>query len=54
MILGPPQLVSPFTGEPVSALGPVPAVKIDNLAPARPQTGLTEADIVYILPVEAG
>ncbi len=51
---GSSQLFSPFTGEPVSALGPVLAVKIDNLAQARPQTGLTEADIVYVLPVEGG
>jgi hypothetical protein len=49
-----PRLSSPFTGEPVSALGPVLAVKIDNLAPARPQTGLTDADIVYVIPVEGG
>ena len=48
------QLYSPFTGEPVKALGPVLAVKIDNLAPARPQTGLADADIVYVLPVEGG
>lgn len=48
------QLYSPFTGEPVTALGRVLAVKIDNLAPARPQTGLTGADIVYVLPVEGG
>ena len=48
------QLYSPFTGEPVSALGPVLATKIDNLARARPQTGLTGADIVYVLPVEGG
>ena len=48
------QLYSPFTGEPVAALGPVLAVKIDNLAPARPQTGLSSADIVYVLPVEGG
>jgi hypothetical protein len=47
-------LLSPFTGEPIAALGPVLAVKIDNLAQARPQTGLTEADLVYILPVEGG
>ena len=40
----PRQLFSPFTGEPVPSLGPVLAVKIDNLAPARPQTGLTGAD----------
>jgi hypothetical protein len=51
---GSPALRSPFTGEPVSAPGPVLAVKIDNLAPARPQTGLTRADIVYVLPVEGG
>ena len=48
------RLSSPFTGEPVSALGPVLATKIDNLARARPQTGLTGADIVYVLPVEGG
>ncbi len=30
------------------------AVKIDNIVYARPQTGLTEADIVYVLPVEGG
>lgn len=47
-------LRSPFTGEPVASLGPVLAVKIDNLVDARPQTGLTEADIVYVLPVEGG
>jgi DUF3048 family protein len=51
---GSPALSSPFTGEPISAPGPVLAVKIDNLAAARPQTGLTEADIVYMLPVEGG
>ena len=50
----PRQLVSPFTGEPVPSLGPVLAVKIDNLAPARPQTGLTSADLVYVIPVEGG
>jgi hypothetical protein len=48
------QLVSPFTGEPVSSLGPVLAVKIDNIVYARPQTGLSSADIVYVLPVEGG
>jgi Protein of unknown function (DUF3048) N-terminal domain/Protein of unknown function (DUF3048) C-terminal domain len=50
----PAQLRSPFTGEPVSSLTPVLAVKIDNSALARPQTGLTDADIVYVLPVEGG
>lgn len=48
------QLVSPFTGEPVKSLGPVLAVKIDNIVYARPQTGINKADIVYVLPVEGG
>jgi Protein of unknown function (DUF3048) N-terminal domain/Protein of unknown function (DUF3048) C-terminal domain len=48
------QLRSPFTGEPVSSLGKVLAVKIDNIVYARPQTGLTHADLVYVLPVEGG
>src|SRR5215469_16751295 len=47
-------LVSPFTGEPVRALGRVLAVKVDNIVHARPQTGLSSADIVYVLPVEGG
>jgi hypothetical protein len=47
-------LTSPFTGEPVTSLGPVLAVKIDNIVNARPQTGLSQADIVYVLPVEGG
>jgi Protein of unknown function (DUF3048) N-terminal domain/Protein of unknown function (DUF3048) C-terminal domain len=46
--------VSPFTGEPVTSMGPVLAAKIDNIIYARPQTGLTKADIVYVLPVEGG
>jgi Protein of unknown function (DUF3048) N-terminal domain/Protein of unknown function (DUF3048) C-terminal domain len=49
-----PRLLSPFTGEPVAAPGPVLAVKIDNIARGRPQTGLSHADIVYVLPVEGG
>ncbi len=36
------------------ALNRVLAVKIDNIVYARPQTGLTHADIVYVLPVEGG
>jgi Protein of unknown function (DUF3048) N-terminal domain/Protein of unknown function (DUF3048) C-terminal domain len=48
------QLYSPFTGEPVRALEPVLAVKIDNIVTARPQTGLQSADIVYVEPVEGG
>ena len=30
------------------------AVKIDNVVQARPPTGLTKADIVYLIPVEGG
>ncbi|OKJ95019.1 CchlO [Streptomyces sp. CB03234] len=47
------QGVSPFTGlraEPA----PVLTVKIDNVRPARPHTGLGAADIVYVEQVEAG
>jgi hypothetical protein len=47
-------LLSPFTGEPVPSLNRVLAVKIDNIVNARPQTGLTHADVVYVLPVEGG
>lgn len=47
------QVLSPFTGLPAK-LGPVLAVKIDNIAPARPQTGLKAADIVYMEQVEGG
>jgi hypothetical protein len=50
----PRRLLSPFTGEPVASLGPVIAVKVDNIGRARPQTGLSRADIVYVLPVEGG
>ena len=50
----PAQLYSPFTGEPVRALKPVLAVKIDNIVDARPQTGLQSADLIYVLPVEGG
>jgi hypothetical protein len=48
------QLLSPFTGEPIKALHRVLIVKIDNLVTARPATGLADADIVYLLPVEGG
>jgi hypothetical protein len=47
-------LASPFTGERVASLSRVLAVKIDNIVFARPQTGLSHADIVYVLPVEGG
>ncbi|MEU6534823.1 DUF3048 domain-containing protein [Streptomyces sp. NPDC047000] len=46
---------SPSTGPSQSAgSGPVLAVKIDNVAPARPQTGLDAADVVYAEQVEGG
>jgi hypothetical protein len=38
----------------VIKLGPVLAVKIDNIAQSRSQTGLSKADIVCVLPVEGG
>ncbi|MET9803078.1 DUF3048 domain-containing protein [Streptomyces sp. NPDC006368] len=45
---------SPFTGLPARSGTPVLAVKIDNVPPARPHTGLGAADIVYVERVEAG
>jgi hypothetical protein len=48
------QLLSPFTGEPVRTLGRELIFKIDNVAQARPPTGLTKADIVCLLPVDGG
>jgi len=50
----PPQSgVSPLTGLRAPS-GPVLAVKIDNVPPARPHTGLTAADLVYVEQVESG
>lgn len=46
------KLINPLTGREVSKTTCLTAVIIDNLAPARPQTGLTEADIVYELEME--
>lgn len=45
---------SPFTGEPVADGRQVLAVKVDNVAAARPPTGLEDADLVYVEQVEAG
>src|SRR5262245_33068245 len=47
-------LVSPFTGERVPSLQRVLAVKIGNTVAERPATGLSKADLVYMLPVEGG
>jgi hypothetical protein len=49
----PTQERSPFTGLPANP-APVLAVKIDNVPPARPHTGLGAADLVYVEQVEAG
>jgi Protein of unknown function (DUF3048) N-terminal domain/Protein of unknown function (DUF3048) C-terminal domain len=47
-------LTSPFTGERIKYLRRELIFKIDNVAQARPPTGLQDADIVYLLPVEGG
>ncbi|MFE5483080.1 DUF3048 domain-containing protein [Streptomyces sp. NPDC056527] len=44
---------SPFTGLPARP-APVLAVKIDNVPPARPHTGLGAAELVYVEQVEGG
>lgn len=49
-----PVETSPITGEPVIKTGSPVAVAIDNLAPARPQSGLTDADLVYEALTEGG
>jgi hypothetical protein len=49
-----PSDTAPFTGAPGQPARPVLAVKIDNVGAARPQTGLTKADIVYVEEVEGG
>lgn len=51
---GGPPAESPFTGLPGGTGRPVLTVKIDNAVPARPPTGLAEADLVYLEPVEGG
>lgn len=48
-----PQGRSPFTGLPAQA-APVLTVKIDNVPPARPHTGLGAAELVYVEQVEGG
>lgn len=49
----PPGSPSVLTGKP-GAAGKVLAVKIDNVGPARPATGLNDADLVYGIEVEGG
>jgi hypothetical protein len=45
---------SPLTGEPGSAGAAVLAVKVDNSPQGRPWTGVADADVVYVEPVEGG
>lgn len=45
---------NPFTGKPGGLENPVIVVKIDNVNPARPQWGLSQADLVFVEEVEAG
>ncbi len=47
-------LVSPLTGLPIDAVRPVLVVKVDNTRSARPQAGVSSADVVYVEEVEAG
>ncbi|ATW27320.1 DUF3048 domain-containing protein [Candidatus Formimonas warabiya] len=47
--------VCPFDGTPLEKMPARPvAVTIDNLFAARPQSGLTKADLVYEIPAEGG
>jgi Protein of unknown function (DUF3048) N-terminal domain/Protein of unknown function (DUF3048) C-terminal domain len=46
--------VSPLTGMPASSNAPVLAVKVDNSPAGRPWTGVEDADVVYVEPVEGG
>lgn len=46
--------VSPLTGLPGDPTGPVLAVKVDNSPAGRPWTGVEDADVVYVEPVEGG
>jgi hypothetical protein len=45
---------SPISGLPGGFGGPIAVVKIDNVSPARPQWGLSAADMVFVEEVEAG
>jgi hypothetical protein len=47
-------LVNPLTGVGAPVKGAVIAVKVDDVAEARPQIGIDQADIVYIEEVEGG
>jgi Protein of unknown function (DUF3048) N-terminal domain/Protein of unknown function (DUF3048) C-terminal domain len=49
-----PKPVNPLTGIGAPPKGPVIAVKIDNVADARPQVGLNAADVIYVEQAEGG
>lgn len=49
-----PHATHPFTGGRTGVDNPVLAVKVDNTRAAKPQRGLTSADIVYVEQVEGG
>ena len=51
---GSERTVSPLTGEPGDAGRAVLAVKVDNSPEGRPWTGVGDADVVYVEPVEGG
>lgn len=46
--------ISPLTGLPTQPDRPVLVVKMDNTPNAQPHAGLTQADLVYLEPVEYG
>jgi Protein of unknown function (DUF3048) N-terminal domain/Protein of unknown function (DUF3048) C-terminal domain len=50
----PAKPVNPLTGIGAPPGGPVIAVKVDNVADARPQVGLNAADVIYIEQAEGG
>ncbi len=45
---------SPISGLPGGEGGPIVVVKIDNVNPARPQWGISAADMIFVEEVEAG
>jgi hypothetical protein len=49
-----PKPVNPLTGVGAPPKGPVIAVKVDNVAEAKPQIGLSQADVVYVELAEGG
>lgn len=46
--------MSPLTGLPTDPTAPVLAVKVDNSPAGRPWSGVEDADVVYVEPVEGG